>query len=238
MHPARSMPFDQLYAAVQAEVTAGTAHCTTDTQSGLQVFCYDLSSGPPTSSTAAMCRGLVLHPASSSIVATPFARFGGPKSVPVMRRALAGAATGGGSSSSGNRGECSSRGGRASSKGRGGRGGRGQGRGRSGSAGTATGQPAEAAASTPSSGSLQLYQHWEKTSSASASVKIDGSFVLAFLWQSQLYTATRWRMDSEQVGACRSLQMYALQAAMRTGCAAACVQTLGLPSTVECISCL
>jgi hypothetical protein len=194
VHPARTMPFDELYAAVQAEVEAHTVHCTTDSASGLEIYCYDLSSGPPSSSTAAMCRGLVLHPASSSVVATPFARFGGPSSVPAMQRALATAAvavrgiSGSTRMSSGldNR-----------SRGRGGRGSR-SGSGR----GAASLPAADAKASKPDA--LQLYKLWSASPQASASVKVDGSLVLAFMWQGQLQVATRRRMDSEQVrgGSC------------------------------------
>lgn len=197
VHPARSMPYNQLYAAVQAEVAAGTVHRTTDPDSGLEVFCYDLSTGPPSSSTAVMCRGMVLHPASSSVVATPFARFGGPQSMPAVSRALAAAAAGGGGSScsSGSSSTGGNRGARANNKG-----GRGQLLIRDCSAGPSTRQLAKVAASEPGPGSLQLYQHWGQAPIASASVKVDGSFVLAFLWQGQLQVATRRRMDSEQVG--------------------------------------
>jgi hypothetical protein len=73
-HPARSMPFDELYAAVQAAVAAGKVECTCDEASGLEVYCYNMSE-PPRSLTAALCRGLVLHPDSKAVVATPFVRF-------------------------------------------------------------------------------------------------------------------------------------------------------------------
>jgi hypothetical protein len=73
-HPARSMPFDELYAAVQAAVAAGEVECTADETSGLEVYCYNMSE-PPRSLTAALCRGLVLHPDSKTVVATPFVRF-------------------------------------------------------------------------------------------------------------------------------------------------------------------
>jgi transcriptional regulator of met regulon len=198
LHPARSMPFDQLYAAVQAEVAAGNVRCITDPDSGLEVFCYDMNIGPPSSSSAAMCRGLVLHPASSSVVATPFARFGGPGSVPAVHSVLAAAAversSTSSSSSTRNVGQNNSRGGR-----RGRSNTRGKGAGRSSITAVLQEQPASAAASTSSSGGLQLYQQWGEAPFASASVKVDGSFVLAFMWQGNLCTATRRRMDSEQV---------------------------------------
>jgi hypothetical protein len=207
VHPARTMPFNELYAAVQAEVEAGTVHCTAEPDSGLQIFCYDLSLGPPSSSTSAMCRGLVLHPASSSRVATPFVRFGGPDScysVPVMQSGLAAAAASGSAASSsvssstaaGNSSgvragvECSSRG----------RGGSGTRNGRGGSSGRSPAGVTAAAAKAIKPDALQLHQSRSALPQASASVKVDGSFVLAFLWQGQLQVATSRRMDSQQVG--------------------------------------
>jgi hypothetical protein len=198
VHPAKTMPFDELYAAVQAEVEAGTVHCTTDPASGLQIFCYDLSLGPPSSSTAAMCRGLVLHPASSSVVVTPFARFGGPSSVPAMQWALAAAAASGSAASGSASGSVAT--GKHGSRGRGGRDNR-SGRGGRSGRGSASATAAAAKASKPDP--LQLYKTWSASPQGSASVKVDGSFVLAFLWQGQLQVATRRRMDSEQVrGGC------------------------------------
>lgn len=47
--------------------------------------------------------------------------------------------------------------------------------------------------------SQQLYQTWGSQPPATASFKLDGSLVIAFVWQGQLYTCTRRRMDSEQV---------------------------------------
>jgi hypothetical protein len=206
VHPARTMPFDELYAAVQAEVRAGTVHCTTDADSGLQIFCYDLSLGPPSSSTAAMCRGLVLHPASSSVVATPFVRFGGPSSVPVMPGALAAAAASGSAvagtsntSSSSSSSSVDKAGSRVeySSRGRGGRDSRSGRSGRPGRGPASVSAAADAKAGKPDP--LQLYKSWSDAPQASASVKVDGSFVLAFMWQDQLQVATRRMMDSEQV---------------------------------------
>jgi hypothetical protein len=49
---------------------------------------------------------------------------------------------------------------------------------------------------------LALYRTWGGQDPASASFKLDGSLIIAFVWQRQLYTCTRRRMDSEQVGAC------------------------------------
>ena len=44
-----------------------------------------------------------------------------------------------------------------------------------------------------------LYEEWGSYPAASASVKVDGSLVIAFLWQGELKVTTRRRMDSEQV---------------------------------------
>jgi hypothetical protein len=47
---------------------------------------------------------------------------------------------------------------------------------------------------------LQLYSTWGQQPPASASFKVDGSLVIAFVWQGELYTCTRRRMTSERVG--------------------------------------
>jgi len=75
LHPARAVPFDELYADIQAAVTAGAVEVSVDDASGLEVFCYNMAHGAPSNLVAAMCRGLVLHPGSKSVVATPFVRF-------------------------------------------------------------------------------------------------------------------------------------------------------------------
>jgi hypothetical protein len=73
-HPARSMPFQQLYAALSEAVASGAVERSVEPASGLEVYCYRLSE-PPSSAVAAMCRGLVLHADSETVVATPFVRF-------------------------------------------------------------------------------------------------------------------------------------------------------------------
>lgn len=75
LHPARAIPFDELYADLQAAVSAGVVEVSVDDKSGLEVFCYNMAHDAPNSLVAAMCRGLVLHPGSKSVVATPFVRF-------------------------------------------------------------------------------------------------------------------------------------------------------------------
>lgn len=46
---------------------------------------------------------------------------------------------------------------------------------------------------------LQLYRLWASQPPASASFKLDGSLIIAFVWRGQLFTCTRRRMTSEQV---------------------------------------
>lgn len=58
----------------------------------------------------------------------------------------------------------------------------------------------EEEAQTAAAANLQLYRCWDQQHEGSASVKLDGSFIIAFMWQGQLRTTTRRRMDSEQVG--------------------------------------
>jgi hypothetical protein len=70
------MPFSELYRAVMQQVQAGTVERWVHADTGLEVFSYLQSCRPPASSTAAMCRGLVLHQASSKVVTMPFVRFG------------------------------------------------------------------------------------------------------------------------------------------------------------------
>lgn len=49
---------------------------------------------------------------------------------------------------------------------------------------------------------LQLYSLWASQPPASASFKLDGSLIIAFVWRDQLFTCTRQRMSSEQVCCC------------------------------------
>lgn len=49
---------------------------------------------------------------------------------------------------------------------------------------------------------------------ARAALKVDGSLVIAFVWEGQLRTATRRRMDSEQVGPTVSSYMWLVQLAL------------------------
>ena len=58
----------------QLEDPPGVVDEWVDARTGLHVFSYNTKAAVH-DRWAGMCRGLVLHPSSSSIVATPFARF-------------------------------------------------------------------------------------------------------------------------------------------------------------------
>ncbi|KAJ9532820.1 hypothetical protein QJQ45_010939 [Haematococcus lacustris] len=74
-HPARLLPFSQLYALALAAVQCGSVEVSSDPDTGLQVFNYLAAASPGSSQAAQLCRGLVLHPDSQTLVATPFPRF-------------------------------------------------------------------------------------------------------------------------------------------------------------------
>jgi len=62
--------------------------------------------------------------------------------------------------------------------------------------------------------SQQMYQTWGSQLQGTASFKLDGSLIIAFVWQGQLYTCTRRRMDSEQVRQALTLLLAISYAAM------------------------
>eukprot|EP00798_Chlamydomonas_sp_ICE-L_P031635 gene31635-6829_t len=133
---ARLQPFEQLYSTVLELVDSGAVECTVDADSELEILSYTQSIGPPQSEGAAMCRGLVLHVPSQTVVATPFVRFG---------------------------------------------------------------ELLPADADAQESGEFTLATMVSRFSGlATASIKVDGSLIIAFMWQGQLRTATRRRMHSEQ----------------------------------------
>ena len=165
----------------------------------LEMFCYSMAQGAPLSEVADMCRGLVLHPPSSSVVATPFMHFGAisresappteqtwlfwlkqsseQEHTPLPPVSVCE--------------PCSQR-------------------------GQAPVSPGASAASSSMVGSIptkmpptgrdkcvETTPHGAGDSSCStASFKVDGSLIIAFLWDGQLRTSTRRRMDSEQVRGC------------------------------------
>ena len=176
-HPAREVSFEQLQAQVAAEVAAGHVERWVHSASGLEVYCYLQEAGVP-SGVAAWCRGLVLHPPSTTLVATPWVRFGdaceAAPGAATAAEAEAAAAGGGGTDSEEEGGEAEAE-----------------------EAGLLPGSAGDAA-------NLSLYSGGGG-GLASASLKLDGSLVVAFKWQGQVYTATRRRMDSEQAGAGRGV---------------------------------
>jgi RNA ligase len=77
LHPARTIPFAQLWAGLQAARAAGMVMMRLDTDSGRSLWCYTTrcvyeGSWDPFSLLA---RGLVLHERTQQVVATPFPKF-------------------------------------------------------------------------------------------------------------------------------------------------------------------
>jgi hypothetical protein len=129
-HPSRAYSFEALFALVSALVAEGKVERWVDPNTDLHVYSYLIGTNrdprDEPEPDVDMCRGLVLHPSTCSIVATPFAKF------------------------------------------------------------TCVGDLPMAATTAPA------------TARARASIKYDGSLLIAFLWGGQVYATTRRRMDSEQ----------------------------------------
>ncbi|KAJ9533913.1 hypothetical protein QJQ45_027002 [Haematococcus lacustris] len=142
-HPARLLPFPQLYALALAAVQCGSVEVSNDPDTGLQVFNYLAAASPGSSQAAQLCRGLVLHPDSQTLVATPFTRFAVERRL-ASSHALSAAAT------------------------------------------ALAPPPPAGQPSSPAAAAVR------------AAVKVDGSLVIAFLWQGQVHACTRHCMTSEQ----------------------------------------
>lgn len=73
-HPAVNYSFDELHSLINELVLLNEVGKTTDSSTGLEIFnYYSLSSlGDP---VIRLCRGLVLHPDSKTVVTKPFVRF-------------------------------------------------------------------------------------------------------------------------------------------------------------------
>jgi hypothetical protein len=71
-HPVVGYSFDELYAKLTEVVTLGYVKKTVDSETQLEVFNYSTSVSNPFIS---LCRGLVLHVDSKTIVTKPFVRF-------------------------------------------------------------------------------------------------------------------------------------------------------------------
>ena len=144
IHPSRLMEFDHLMSAVDTLISFELVEKYTDPETGLEVYSYCDRSGISVNDITIpkelferklsnntmnatylkdICRGLVVHPPTQTIVATPFVRFRKPT-----------------------QGEIQSRSDRI----------------------------------------------------VRASPKLDGSLIIAFIWNDKLYTSTRRRMNSEQ----------------------------------------
>ncbi|KAJ9504850.1 hypothetical protein QJQ45_030446 [Haematococcus lacustris] len=144
-HPARLLPFSQLYALALAAVQCGSVEVSSDPDTGLQVFNYLAAASPGSSQAEQLCRGLVLHPDSQTLVATPFPRFAAERQLDSPPCTVTRAAA------------------------------------------TAVAPPPPAGQpSSPAAAAVR------------AAVKVDGSLIIAFLWQGQVHACTRRRMTSEQ----------------------------------------
>ncbi|KAL6751450.1 hypothetical protein V8C86DRAFT_1833675, partial [Haematococcus lacustris] len=139
------LPWSELVLALHslalAAVQCGSVEVSSDPDTGLQVFNYLAAASPGSSQAEQLCRGLVLHPHSQTLVATPFTRFAAeqPLDSPHAPRSVL--------------------------------------------------REAATALAAPPAG---------QPSSVRAAVKVDGSLVIAFLWQGQVYACTRRRLTSEQ----------------------------------------
>ena len=79
VHPARVLPFDEIYARANAAVARGTVEKCTDADTGIEIFNYTRNSSEDVDmapdDAEKLCRGLVLHPTTHTVLATPFVRF-------------------------------------------------------------------------------------------------------------------------------------------------------------------
>ena len=134
LHPARTLPFDELCAIASSYVQQNKIERSVDAETGLETYSYLISDSKCDNSsvdlTLSMFRGLILHPESKTVVATPFVRFFRSKMFDLNSRA--------------NR-------------------------------------------------------------VVRASVKYDGSLIIAFRWKGDLLTSTRRRMNSEQAVIARDI---------------------------------
>jgi hypothetical protein len=71
-HPVVGYSFDELYAKLTEVVTLGYVEKTVDSETQLEICNYSTSVSNPLIS---LCRGLVLHVDSKTIVTKPFVRF-------------------------------------------------------------------------------------------------------------------------------------------------------------------
>lgn len=75
-HPSMAYPFDELYAEVTKLVLSGYVEKTVDSGTNLEIMNGSTTvSASMTNPLLSLCRGLVLHPDSKSVVTKPFVRF-------------------------------------------------------------------------------------------------------------------------------------------------------------------
>jgi hypothetical protein len=126
-HPVRAFDIDILLSEVNNLVSLGVVERYKHEETGLEVFSYTSRNkvhlGECRALTVDMCRGLIVHPVSKTIVATPFVRFFKPRPCDIQQRG----------------------------------------------------------------------EHIVR-----ASIKYDGSLIIAFKWNGALFASTRRRMNSEQ----------------------------------------
>ncbi|KAG2496220.1 hypothetical protein HYH03_005818 [Edaphochlamys debaryana] len=186
--PARLLPFEELYGSVMAGVEAGVVERIVDPDCGLEVFsCRTMRAHALP--VAALCRGLVLHPPSRSVVAAPLAPYGQPSDLPVRSLPSGWLGTA----------QCGTRLRTAQCD---------KFRQVNLPQQTATLLPETLEAEEPMAhgrpqprlavGPSGVSSSSSPQRQASASVKVDGSLVLAFTWAGQLRTATLGGMDTQQ----------------------------------------
>ena len=74
IHPTMSYSFDELYSLVNQLVQLNEVEKNIESTTSLEIFNYH-SSSSPSNPNVQICRGLVLHPESKTVVTKPFVRF-------------------------------------------------------------------------------------------------------------------------------------------------------------------
>ena len=74
VHPSLLVPFAELYESITKEAKKGNVRRTRNESTGLEIYNY-YQHAPLDNMTVRMCRGLVIHPSSKSVVTKPFVRF-------------------------------------------------------------------------------------------------------------------------------------------------------------------
>ena len=74
VHPSLLVPFAELYESIAKEVKNGNVERITNESTGLEIYNYH-QHAPLDHMTVRLCRGLVIHSSSRSVVTKPFVRF-------------------------------------------------------------------------------------------------------------------------------------------------------------------